>query len=47
MRSDDFMRAKFVELIGESTDKSAIDFLIKELNSDHSEVRSWAYTSLN
>ena len=45
--SDGFMRAKFVELIGESTHTIAIDFLMNELKSEHSEVRSWAYSSLN
>ncbi len=40
------MRAKFVELVGDSRNPKVIPFLAAELKSPHREVRSWAYSSL-
>ena len=40
------IRAKFVELIGDSQLQAAIPVLEEELKSPHSEVRQWAYSSL-
>ena len=40
------MRAKFVELIGNSKNPKVIPLLAAELENTHSEVRSWAYSSL-
>jgi len=44
--SDSFMRGRFLELIGESTNSKAIEFLTSELNSSDKEIRKWAYSSL-
>lgn len=43
---DGFMKEKFVELIGDSQDAKAVEFLIAELDSKHKEVREWAYSFL-
>ncbi len=40
------MKAKLVELIGESTRPQAITLLKSELSSPYYEVRMWAYGSL-
>jgi hypothetical protein len=40
------MRAKFLELIGHSTNPKAINLLKQELGSDHYEIRMWAYNAL-
>lgn len=44
--SDFDMRARFVELLGDSKRKEAIPILEQELESPSREVRSWAYSSL-
>lgn len=45
--NEESMRAKFVELIGESTAPKAIELLKTELSSPYYEVRMWAYSSLS
>jgi len=40
------MKAKFLELIGESAQPQAIELLKAELSSPYYEVRMWAYSSL-
>lgn len=40
------MRSRFVELIGESIEPEAVEFLKNELASSFYEVRLWAYNSL-
>ncbi len=40
------MRAKFVELVGNSKIPKVIPLLEAELKNTHREVRSWAYNSL-
>jgi len=44
--TDPNIRSKFVELIGDSKNPQVIPFLEAELKNPHSEVRSWAYSSL-
>ena len=44
--TDPQMRAKFVELIGDSKNPKIIPLLAKELDNSSEEVRSWAYSSL-
>ena len=39
------MKAKFIELIGESVQPQAIEALKKALSSQFYEVRCWAYSS--
>ena len=46
VESDGLMRGKFLELIGESINPKAIEFLISELNSSDIKIREWAYLSL-
>ncbi len=43
---DPDMRAKFVELLGDSKDPEVIPIIEAELKSPHREVRFWAYNSL-
>ena len=43
---DSRMRSKFVEVVGDSQMKKVIPYLVKELEHEHYEVRSWAYNSL-
>jgi hypothetical protein len=45
--TDPNMRSKFVELVGNSKNPRVIPVLEAELKSPHSEVRSWAYSSLS
>jgi hypothetical protein len=40
------MRARFVEIIGNSKMSKVIPYLEAELKNPHDEVRSWAYSSL-
>ena len=40
------MKAKFIELIGNSKNPKVIPLLAKELENSNEEVRSWAYSSL-
>ena len=40
------MKAKFIELIGDSKNPKVIPLLANELENSHEEVRSWAYSSL-
>ena len=40
------MRARFVELAGNSKNPKVIPFLAAELENPQREVRSWAYSSL-
>ena len=40
------MRAKFIELIGDSKNPKVIPLLAIELENSDEEVRSWAYSSL-
>jgi hypothetical protein len=44
--TDPEMRAKFVELVGDSKNPKVIRFIEAELKSPHREVRGWAYSSL-
>jgi hypothetical protein len=44
--ADPEMRSKFVELVGNSKDPKVIRLLEAELQNPHSQVRSWAYSSL-
>ncbi|WP_339735973.1 HEAT repeat domain-containing protein [uncultured Gimesia sp.] len=44
--TEEQMRSRLVELIGESIEPEAIEFLKHELDSPFYEVRSWAYSSL-
>ena len=46
METDEKMRSRLVELIGESTEPSAIELLKSELDSPYYEVRMWAYSAL-
>jgi|GEM_PF-4183005 len=43
---DSDVRAKFVELVGDSKNPKVIPILKAELRNPHKEVRSWAYSSL-
>ena len=48
MRSEDDpeLRGRYIELLGASADAKVIPVLARELESPHSEVRSWAYSAL-
>lgn len=45
-QTDPSIRARFVELIGDSRIPGVIPVLANELQSPHGEVRGWAYSSL-
>ena len=44
--TDPNLRSRFVELVGNSKNPQVLPVLEAELTSPHSEVRSWAYSSL-
>ena len=44
--TNDEVKSRFIELIGESSNPKAIDIIISALSNSHNKVRMWAYSSL-